>query len=61
MPPVQLLWVLTVIDALSPFPTLSVEQSDASDYVGQFLQLFIFVLFAEGHERPQLSLREYTL
>lgn len=52
---------LTVIDAFSSFPTVSVKQPNPSDDHGELLQLALFVLLTESQECGQLGLRENTL
>ncbi len=51
----------TVLDALSSFPAVLVEEAYAADDQSQLAQLLLFVLFQQRHEGRQLSLRKDAL
>lgn len=45
---------LTVVYALSSFPAVFVEETDASHNHAEVVELLLLVLLDEGHEGPQL-------
>lgn len=51
----------TVLDALSSFPAVLVEEAYAADDQSEFTQLLLFVLFQQRHEGRQLRLRKDAL
>ena len=53
--------VLTVIDALPSLSAVSVEETYPCDDGGELSELLLLVTPEEGHEGPQLRLREHTL
>lgn len=52
---------LTVINSLSAFAALLVEEPNSRDYVAELNKLTLLVLLVHGHERSQLDGRKHAL